>query len=134
MQISRLPYFRSSGFGRVNNRMHFRSFGQVRASLREQILQKNKENPVMLYSKSWCPFCGQVKGLFDKYQIEYKVAELDELQDGVELQDALSEISGMSTVPQVFIKEKLIGGCDDVMAAFTSGKLKEYLGDIKSSL
>eukprot|EP01023_Acetabularia_acetabulum_P031165 TRINITY_DN2933_c0_g1_i4.p2 TRINITY_DN2933_c0_g1~~TRINITY_DN2933_c0_g1_i4.p2 ORF type:complete len:136 (+),score=17.56 TRINITY_DN2933_c0_g1_i4:203-610(+) len=135
MQISRFCSLRRGGFGRISSsHTHIRQFSQVKASLQEQILLKNKENPVMLYSKSYCPFCGQVKGLFDKLQIEFKAAELDQLSDGAELQDALSGVSGMTTVPQVFIKEKLIGGCDDVMAAFNSGKLKEYLGDIKSTL
>eukprot|EP01025_Chloroclados_australasicus_P019056 TRINITY_DN2023_c0_g1_i1.p3 TRINITY_DN2023_c0_g1~~TRINITY_DN2023_c0_g1_i1.p3 ORF type:complete len:134 (-),score=16.06 TRINITY_DN2023_c0_g1_i1:300-701(-) len=133
MQVARLAYFKSSGI--YNFRGISRgSGGMVRATLQEQILLKNKENPVMVYSKSYCPFCGQVKSLFSNLEIEFKTVELDEIADGAEVQDALSEVSGMTTVPQVFIKEKLIGGCDDVMAAHRSGKLKEYLGDIKSKL
>ena len=50
------------------------------ASVQEQILQKNQEYPVMIYSKSWCPFCHQVKDLFHgELKVDAKFAELDEL-------------------------------------------------------
>lgn len=50
------------------------------SSVQEQIIQKNIENPVMIYSKSYCPFCHQVKDLFrDELKADAKFAELDEL-------------------------------------------------------
>ncbi len=47
-----------------------------------------------------------------KLSIPFKVVELDKIADGDEVQGALQGISGMSTVPQVFIGGKLLGGCD----------------------
>eukprot|EP01024_Parvocaulis_polyphysoides_P025606 TRINITY_DN2328_c0_g1_i2.p1 TRINITY_DN2328_c0_g1~~TRINITY_DN2328_c0_g1_i2.p1 ORF type:complete len:138 (+),score=3.02 TRINITY_DN2328_c0_g1_i2:44-415(+) len=111
MQVSVSPFIRGGSFRKLRmGNISMRSYVSVSAQLKEQITQKNKENPVMVYSKSYCPFCGQVKGLFNKLQIEFKAVELDQIQDGAEVQDALAEVSGMSTVPQVFVNEKLVGG------------------------
>jgi thioredoxin-related protein len=50
------------------------------ASVADQILEKNKANPVMIYSKSYCPYCGQMKSLFlDDLKVDAKFAELDQL-------------------------------------------------------
>lgn len=49
------------------------------ASLADQIHAKNAENPVMVYSKSYCPYCSQVKQLFSSYKVDAKYAELDQI-------------------------------------------------------
>lgn len=56
------------------------------------------------------------------------VVELDERDDGWNIQDALSEIVSRRTVPQVFINGKHIGGSDDTVEAYQSGKLAKLLG------
>lgn len=56
------------------------------------------------------------------------MVELDEREDGWNIQDALSEIVGRRTVPQVFINGKHIGGSDDTVEAYESGKLAKLLG------
>jgi hypothetical protein len=38
-----------------------------------------KENPVMVWSKTYCPFCGMAKGLFQDLEVQAKVIELDEI-------------------------------------------------------
>eukprot|EP00245_Coleochaete_scutata_P005303 TRINITY_DN18759_c0_g1_i1.p1 TRINITY_DN18759_c0_g1~~TRINITY_DN18759_c0_g1_i1.p1 ORF type:complete len:183 (+),score=26.64 TRINITY_DN18759_c0_g1_i1:61-609(+) len=93
------------------------------SQLVELIKEKNAENPVIIYSKTWCPYCGMVKGLFKKLGVAYKAVELDELADGDELQDALRSYTGQSTVPSVFIGGEHIGGCDDTMALHSQGNL-----------
>ncbi|PSC73963.1 OPI10-like protein isoform B [Micractinium conductrix] len=92
-----------------------------------QINAKNSENSVMVYSKTYCPYCSEVKSLFNKLGVSAKVVELDELADGDSLQQALASVCGRRTVPQVFIGGKHVGGCDDTVAAMNSGKLKELL-------
>ena len=81
--------------------------------LADVVRAKNAENPIMLYSKTYCPFCREVKILFNDLGVEAKVVELDELEDGPAVQEALQEVSGMRTVPQVFVGGELVGGCDD---------------------
>jgi len=48
-------------------------------------------------------------------------------EDGSEIQDALSEIVGRRTVPQVFVDGKHLGGSDDTVEAYESGKLAKLL-------
>lgn len=55
------------------------------------------------------------------------VVELDELADEAEVQAALQRLTRQSTVPNVFIGGKHIGGCDDTMALHRSGKLLPLL-------
>ena len=83
---------------------------------------------VVVFSKSYCPFCTTTKQLFESMNVDAKVIELNEIDDGNEIQAALLDISGQRTVPNVFIKGKHIGGNDDTQAAARSGKLQEMLG------
>lgn len=88
-------------------------------------------NKVMIFSKSYCPFCIRVKNLFSSINVEYKAVELDQLENGKEMQHTLSTITGRSTVPQVFVNETNVGGCDDTMAAFDCGNLLSLLNPSK---
>ncbi|KAI2607905.1 putative glutaredoxin [Hypoxylon sp. NC1633] len=83
------------------------------------------ENAVAVFSKSYCPHCAASKKLLNNLGANYKLVELDEVSDGVAIQDALKEISGQSTVPNIFIGKKHIGGNSDLQAR--SGELKGRL-------
>jgi glutaredoxin len=95
----------------------------------QMIKQKNADNQVMIYSKTYCPYCSQVKSLFSQLNIPTKVVELDQLEDGDAVHEALIEVIGKRTVPQVFIGNVHVGGCDDTMAAKSSGQLNKLLAD-----
>jgi len=84
-------------------------------------------NDVVVFSKATCPFCRKTKGLLEDNQIPFTVYELNEMDDGADIQDALLEISGQRTVPNVFIKGKHVGGNDDMQAASKDGSLKAML-------
>ncbi|XP_054711968.1 uncharacterized protein LOC129232325 [Uloborus diversus] len=86
-----------------------------------------KENKIMIFSKSSCPYCVKVKQLFQSLGVDYFALELDKEDNGSELQDAMAKKAGRRSVPQVFIKGTHIGGCDDTMAAHKSGKLVSLL-------
>lgn len=96
----------------------------------DDIRSKNAENPVIVYSKTYCPYCAEVKGLFTKLNVPAKVVEIDTLADADAVSAALAEVTGRRTVPQVFIGGEHVGGCDDTVAANKSGKLKELLGGV----
>ncbi|XP_010940165.1 glutaredoxin [Elaeis guineensis] len=97
----------------------------------EMALAKAKElvssNPVMVFSKSYCPYCTRVKQLLSQLGASYKVIELDVESDGSEVQSALAEWTGLRTVPNVFIGGNHIGGCDNVMERHNGGKLVPLL-------
>ncbi|XP_031259183.1 glutaredoxin-C4-like [Pistacia vera] len=83
---------------------------------------------VVIFSKSYCPFCRRAKAVFKELNQVPHVIELNERADGSNIQDALLEIVGRRTVPQVFINGKHIGGSDDTVEAYESGKLAKLLG------
>mmetsp|Transcript_7682 Transcript_7682/g.18822 ORF Transcript_7682/g.18822 Transcript_7682/m.18822 type:complete len:135 (-) Transcript_7682:1324-1728(-) len=86
-------------------------------------------NDVVVFSKSYCPFCTKTKDLFDSLDVKYAVHELDEMgDDGPELQMALFKKTNQKSVPNVFVKQQHIGGNDDTQAAAREGKLQEMLG------
>ncbi|KAJ4130179.1 Glutaredoxin [Fusarium equiseti] len=95
------------------------------ASTKVQQLIDN--NSVVVFSKSYCPYCKQTKNTLDELDTEYELLELDQVSDGSALQDALEKISGQRTVPNVYIKQQHIGGNSDVQSLKSGGKLKSLL-------
>ncbi|KAK7395652.1 hypothetical protein VNO78_16217 [Psophocarpus tetragonolobus] len=94
-------------------------------------LPKAKEivsaNSVVVFSKTYCPFCVEVKKLFTTLGVNFKVIELDSESDGSDIQSALAEWTGQRTVPNVFIGGNHIGGCDKTTALHNQGKLVPML-------
>ena len=64
------------------------------------------------------PFCD-----LQSLGVNAYVVELDTMDDGSAIQAALAQITGQRTVPNVFVKGKHIGGCDDTVAAQKAGTL-----------
>ncbi|NVK02563.1 MAG: glutaredoxin 3 [Oceanospirillaceae bacterium] len=79
---------------------------------------------IEIYSSRWCGFCMRAKMLLDSKGVEYKEIDVD--QDSA-LRAQMMQRSGRRTVPQIFIDEVHVGGCDDLFAAERSGKLDELL-------
>ncbi|KAL2199605.1 thioredoxin-like protein [Corynascus similis CBS 632.67] len=78
-----------------------------------------KKSPVIIFSKSYCPFSKMAKGiLLDKYIIEPTpfVVELDQHPLGARIQAKLGEMTGRRTVPNIMIYGQSIGGGDDISA------------------
>ncbi len=69
-----------------------------------------------MFSKSYCPYCKATKSTLDRHGAKYEHLELDQEEDGSELQNALYEITGQRTVPNVFINKDHIGGNSDLQA------------------
>ncbi|RAH73557.1 glutaredoxin [Aspergillus aculeatinus CBS 121060] len=84
------------------------------------------ENGVVVFSKSYCPYCVASKRLLNDLGAEYKVLELDQISDGQAIQDALYEISSQKTVPNIFISQKHIGGNSDLQGK-DRAQLKQLL-------
>ncbi|KAF3929255.1 Glutaredoxin-C1 [Arthrobotrys entomopaga] len=74
------------------------------------------ENPVAVFSKSYCPYCRAAKTLLTERNANFNVMELDLIDDGAEIQEALKQISGQNTVPNIFIGGKHIGGNSDLQS------------------
>ncbi|GIX71478.1 glutaredoxin [Caerostris extrusa] len=100
---------------------------QIDAKLLQEIEDYVKINKVMIFSKSRCPYCHTVKELLKSLGVDYFALELDTTEGGSQLQRAMGKKVGRTSVPQVFINEEHIGGCDDTLAAHESGKLQTLL-------
>jgi glutaredoxin 3 len=85
------------------------------------------QQQVVVFSKSYCPFCKATKGLMEDLKIDYVAIELDEITNGAAIQNALLDMTGQRTVPNVYVKGMHVGGNDDTQAAAKSGKLQEML-------
>ncbi|CAJ1943395.1 unnamed protein product [Cylindrotheca closterium] len=71
-------------------------------------------NGVVLFSKSYCPFCSRVKKDLQSIGIVPVVVELDQREDGGEIQAALIEMTGQPTVPSTWACGRYIGDSDDL--------------------
>jgi glutaredoxin 3 len=84
-------------------------------------------NKVVVFSKSYCPFCTATKTLLNEMKVDYTLHELNEMDNGSDIQSALLDMTGQRTVPNVFVNGKHLGGNDATQAAYKSGKLQKML-------
>ncbi|XP_045451709.1 glutaredoxin-C4-like [Melitaea cinxia] len=96
---------------------------EIKQFIKEAISQEK----VVVFSKTYCPYCTLAKDVFSKIKQPIKVYELDQRDDGPEIQENLAQITGFRTVPQVFINGNCIGGGSDVKSLYDSGKLEPML-------
>jgi glutaredoxin 3 len=82
-----------------------------------------QENSVFVFSKTYCGYCSRVKSLLTKYNINFKAIELDQENNGDEIQKELIKMTGQRTVPSVFIAGKHMGGSDDMSSKERDGSL-----------
>ena len=80
--------------------------------------------PVEIYTTQTCPYCIRAKGLLTKKGVAFK--EID-VGAGPGLRAKMTERTGRTSVPQIFIGTKHIGGCDDLHALDAAGKLDAML-------
>eukprot|EP00271_Cylindrocystis_brebissonii_P010242 TRINITY_DN26380_c0_g1_i1.p1 TRINITY_DN26380_c0_g1~~TRINITY_DN26380_c0_g1_i1.p1 ORF type:complete len:114 (+),score=20.19 TRINITY_DN26380_c0_g1_i1:276-617(+) len=86
-----------------------------------------RDNSLVVFSKTYCPYCVKVKKLLRDLGTNPTVLELDVEADGPQLQSAVAGWTGQRTVPSVFIGGEFIGGCDDTVASHSRGKLVPLL-------
>jgi glutaredoxin 3 len=82
-------------------------------------------NKVLMYTTQVCPYCVRAKALLK----QRGVSEIEEVR--VDMQpaerDRMVELTGRRTVPQIFIGETHVGGCDDLIALDQRGGLMPLL-------
>eukprot|EP00126_Sphaerothecum_destruens_P009292 Sdes_comp20482_c0_seq1m14817 len=83
-----------------------------------------QNNAVVIFSKTYCPYCRKAKELFSRLGWQYVAFELDTESDGASVQEELFRLTQQKTVPNVFVKGKHIGGCDATYAAEQKGELQ----------
>jgi glutaredoxin 3 len=81
---------------------------------------------VEIYTKAWCGFCARAKALLASKGISFE--EYDITVGGPKRTEMLERANGGTTVPQIFIDGRHIGGSDDMAALDRQGKLDPLLG------
>ncbi|MBA6413902.1 glutaredoxin 3 [Parahaliea sp. F7430] len=79
---------------------------------------------VTLYTTAYCPFCVRAKHLLDSKQVSYTEFAVDR---DPELRQEMMRLSQRRTVPQIWIGETHVGGCDELFALERAGQLDEML-------
>ena len=97
--------------------------------MKEQIISDIETNPIILYMKGtkempMCGFSNSVVQVLNHYGVEFK--DVNVLTDPM-IRVKLSEHSGWPTIPQLFVKGKLIGGADIAMELHDNGELLDIL-------
>ncbi|MGO9946170.1 MAG: glutaredoxin 3 [Steroidobacteraceae bacterium] len=79
---------------------------------------------VTLYVSDWCPYCQRAIGLLTQKNIAFNEINVEE---DVKFRDEMIARSNRRTVPQIFLGDKHIGGCEDLIALNDSGELDRLI-------
>lgn len=80
---------------------------------------------IEIYTKAFCPYCWRAKALLEAKGISYDEISVDY---GGELHEQMIlRANGRATVPQIFIREHHVGGCDDLHELERSGGLDDLI-------
>ncbi|HKX91742.1 MAG TPA: glutaredoxin 3 [Sphingomicrobium sp.] len=80
---------------------------------------------VEIYTKSFCPYCWRAKHLLDGKGVAYEEIAVD--FGGEKRREMIQRANGRTTVPQIFIAGRHIGGCDDLVSLEREGRLDELI-------
>jgi glutaredoxin 3 len=79
---------------------------------------------VTLYVADWCPYCQRAKDLLAQKDVVFREINIDEDQ---KFREEMIARSNRRTVPQIFIGDRHIGGCDDLFELDGSGELDRLI-------
>ncbi|ORY20708.1 thioredoxin-like protein [Naematelia encephala] len=99
---------------------------EMSASVKQLVDSSIADNKVVVFSKTYCPYCRRAKQILTQETDNVKIFELDEEDNGSEIQAYLKQLNGQGTVPHVYINKEFIGGCSDLQAIPTA-KLKQKI-------
>ncbi len=80
---------------------------------------------VVVYTSTVCPYCIRAKKQLDAKGVAYKELNIDENPDYID--EAVRKSGGRTTVPQIFIGDVHVGGCDELFALDREKKLDPLL-------
>ena len=80
---------------------------------------------IEIYTQPLCPYCARAKQLLEQKRVAFE--EIDAPHGTPARAEAIRRSGGRSSVPQIFIAGRAIGGCDDLYALDAAGKLDPLL-------
>jgi cysteine synthase A len=93
-----------------------------------------QDHAVVLFALEWCEFCWAVRKLFAKLGVVYRSVDIDSLalaqRDlGTKIRAVLRQRVGATTIPQIYIAGRHVGGCMEVFDALSNGSLRQRLAE-----
>jgi glutaredoxin 3 len=79
---------------------------------------------VTVYTSDWCPYCQRAKGLLTQKNVIFSEINVEE---DANFREQMIARSNRRTVPQIFIGDKHVGGCDDLFELDRSGELDRLI-------
>ncbi|VVN17315.1 Glutaredoxin 3 [Pseudomonas fluorescens] len=79
---------------------------------------------VVVYSSDYCGYCSRAKQLLENKGVAFEEIKVD---GKPQVRAAMAQKAGRTSVPQIWIGERHVGGCDDLFALERSGKLDAML-------
>jgi glutaredoxin 3 len=80
---------------------------------------------VEIYTQDWCPYCSRAKHLLESKGVAYR--EIDAPSGSAAREESMRRSGGRSSVPQIFIDGRHVGGSNDLAALDRAGKLDALL-------
>ncbi len=81
---------------------------------------------VTVYTTGWCPYCARAKSLLKRKNVDFVEVDVDDRPD---LRSWLKSASGQTTVPQVFVNNRALGGFSDISDLDGRGRLDPLLAE-----
>tara|TARA_B110000967_G_scaffold105103_1_gene107819 strand:+ start:2837 stop:3187 length:351 start_codon:yes stop_codon:yes gene_type:complete len=82
---------------------------------------------ITVFSKTTCPYCVKAIQLLNDYQVGLQIYELDNISNGQQIAIYLKKQTGRSTVPNIFVYGKNIGGYEELKRMANSGELSSII-------
>ena len=79
---------------------------------------------VTVYTSGWCPYCERARGLLTQKNVIFSEINVD---DDAKFREEMIARSNRRTVPQIFIGDRHVGGCDDLFELDHSGELDRLI-------
>jgi len=79
---------------------------------------------VLMYATSWCPYCTRARQLFRQKGVAFTEIDVDQVEGA---RAAMQARTGRTSVPQIFVGERHLGGYDDTRALDQKGELDPLL-------
>jgi glutaredoxin 3 len=86
---------------------------------------------IVIYTKPWCPYCRRARALLESKGVDYE--EIDVKDRPEREREMIGRARGRTTVPQIFIDGRHVGGCDDLHELERRGQLDGLLGTAKEA-
>ncbi|KAF9527350.1 thioredoxin-like protein [Crepidotus variabilis] len=100
--------------------------GDAKLSWKKEQTRIDKQYPVVVFSKTYCPYSKRAKALLEKYDLQPppRIVEVDLREDSNDVKQFLARLTGQGTFPNVVVKGKSIGGSSELQELHNTEKLK----------